>query len=1425
MAFNVTPAIRDDATELFITLFGRAPDRESLGNRTQQLADGDVANQAELAAEMLASDEGQSIYASLTTREAVEQVYDNTLDRAPSQQELNLLSGFANQNGGPATISLFINAILNGNPNNQQDPRSSQQIADDKALLENKVAASTFFAIEGPGTVENSQALLESITADTDTSTDAALQSLVTGAVNPIPLTQQDDDLTGTGGGDTFTASLAQNNSGGVTNTLASGDTVSGGEGTDALEAALIPEDTEVGGTSPVIGPNTSSVENVFFQSQGPGAPLLEAAQNADIDFGSLPEDPEDGESPALTSLETGLVEFANQLVDELDDIGESASELGVITPVTIDAGNMDGVEQLWSEDSRQDLVIEDVSERPQDTIIGMRDTDPFVSYEVKFDSDVISNPTDVEDSSVTYSFANLEDPSAELEIPGSGASGGWAGQLEFVIDGNTVTLDDTALQEATTYTGLESAVNTALDNRGFTELTVSLNENFNAPQNVGGADGAQLTITDEQGRTLSGPSVRVADAAPGGALFFDSEVGEPQIDEELVRTDVVLDNAGSQDEGGVLDIGGMSNKSVESIDVVVDQSSWLNALTSTSETVDPETGSDMHLDKVFVTSQDGGAEGDLVLGGQNGGMEDPVTDLPTGGRVTTSGLTDVKTFDASGFDGAVNLGASLTSSVFARYLDDAQGEQVFAYTGSDEGNIFTLAVDNGVSLDTDFNLEVTGGAGDDNFNLVGSTFALQSVEIDGGGGNNVLETSSSINVDATSEPESLDNIDELFLAGGNTAVDADMSGVLSDLDEVVIATDGTANGGDGSDSDIANLSADQSAVIDGQKQQGNDGNVAQAFGTISFTDANVETLDVEINNAARTADLTIDSLDVVSDDGSAVRTVNVSSNGDRTSSNIIANADLAEVTALNLDGSQDLTATVDNIGTNADGDDVAFDIDGSALGGDLDLSVDATNIEGSNANDEAVTLTGTGGDNDRLTLFSGGSSTTTDITSDTTVSEFEEVTFGSSHFAGEVDVANFSGVETYFANDLSPSPLILENMADGDTFQIGVLNENGEDVSEVLGQDITLSGPGAGALNVDVVSDYSNTLTVNEFATLNLDVEAVDTSGDRLDSQSFGLATGDGVSTLDVSGGQNFNTRADDGTSDFGLDLGEINPDLGDIEFQDFDGSVNASFVGSLDGIIGDPTGIDFGESDASFALDRLTSSESTNDAAITLDTSDGSSPTVDGSTDVTFSVNDTTSGNSDSVTISAGDFGSASGLAAAIDGQTLSVNGDDTVVDVSESGGVFDFDLVVDADTNNSFNVELDDGSTAETSNSDDLVAGGVGSKSAQNFSFTSDGRSEDTVWTIENFITFEESDGTEAEFSELDVSGLGVEDRTDLDIDVTFGGGTATPGDADDLIEIRAQNNEFQGTIELVGVDADSATNGFNGSGLQQDNFNFA
>lgn len=533
----------------------------------------------------------------------------------------------------------------------------------------------------------------------------ATLQNVVEATDTAQYLTDGIDNLLGGIGNDLFQAYIYDNS-----NSLESGDIINGGAGTDVLRA-------EVGSSQDfAISAKTVSVENMFFTAQNL------AWDNADNTIGD---------------------------------------RLGFDT--TIDAGEFAGVRQLWSDDSRASLVIEDVSEDSHLTTIGMRDTDSAVNYEVYFDQ---QNVTDIgsqeSGGSLILTIADLDRMDQGLS-PLSDA---------FPYDILTVHFEGVSYELDIDYTDVEdhddlvAAINDALAADGVTQFEAVKQGSVNVvhpdtsnPLVVDQVVIQKVDATMEGNFDAAMSTWDNSGIIPGDTAYLTRVQDEQAVAQpSLTQVDVVVDNVGRGCVGGDLVIGAMAEcLGIEQFNVQVDRNSWLSTLRSNNEL---SHGALEVVNVVNISEND--AEGN--------------------GNLRIDALNDVRVFDASEMAGNVTLTATLSNEIVAKYFsltdshqDNTQDDSdpvdyldvvdtYFSYdfgAGSDSLNL-TLSADNfqdaGSAAFEDFQLEVNGNDGNDRltvrfddatandadfwyFNQSVNQANNSSIVINGGAGNDTIST------------------------------------------------------------------------------------------------------------------------------------------------------------------------------------------------------------------------------------------------------------------------------------------------------------------------------------------------------------------------------------------------------------------------------------------------------------------------------------------------------------------------------------------------------------------------------------------------------------------------------------------------------------------------------------------------------------
>ena len=267
----ITVAMRTEITQLYVALFGRAPDSDGLGFWVNLRNQGHTLTQ--IANSMYATDAARPYYPTwMTNGEIIASFYENVLGREPGTDAEGIAFWTAKLNAPGATVGSVINEMIAIVANySGTDPAGLES----KALFNNKVAVAQYYAEDG-GNVANAHIVLADVTSDpaSVTETIAAIDAGTIGVVPDTPQTMylgvQQDVMTGGSANDTFVADVVQNPLGQQVNTLGSGDRLDGaGGGNDTLMAKVTAGafvNGNNGGTMP-IQPMTKSIEMVKLEA------------------------------------------------------------------------------------------------------------------------------------------------------------------------------------------------------------------------------------------------------------------------------------------------------------------------------------------------------------------------------------------------------------------------------------------------------------------------------------------------------------------------------------------------------------------------------------------------------------------------------------------------------------------------------------------------------------------------------------------------------------------------------------------------------------------------------------------------------------------------------------------------------------------------------------------------------------------------------------------------------------------------------------------------------------------------------------------------------------------------------------------------------------------------------------------------------
>ena len=257
----ITTQMRTDVSQLYVALFGRAPDGEGLGYWVSQLDAGksivDIANA------MYGTAPARTYYPSyLTNQEIVGNFYTNVLGRTADAEGLAYWTDKLNAAGATpgSVIAEIIGVVANYTGTDPAGLKSA-------ALFQNKVQVAQWYG-EQNGNIAGATSILSGVTEDP-----ATVEAAKTGGVQSgqtFMLTTSQDTVAGTSGNDTIKGIY-----GGATgDTVTAGDSVDGGAGTDTLEltaqgtaaspAAFVVKNVETISIRDLVGAtfNALSVEN-----------------------------------------------------------------------------------------------------------------------------------------------------------------------------------------------------------------------------------------------------------------------------------------------------------------------------------------------------------------------------------------------------------------------------------------------------------------------------------------------------------------------------------------------------------------------------------------------------------------------------------------------------------------------------------------------------------------------------------------------------------------------------------------------------------------------------------------------------------------------------------------------------------------------------------------------------------------------------------------------------------------------------------------------------------------------------------------------------------------------------------------------------------------------------------------------------------
>jgi len=225
----ITVAMRTQVSQLYVSLFGRAPDGEGLGFWVTALDSGKTL--AQVAQEMYITTPARAYYPAFATNgEIISTFYQNVLGRAADAEGLAFWT--AELNKAATKGEVFAKLIANVVDYTGTDAAGLKS----QSLLKNKVEAAQYYG-EKNGSIAGATAVLAGVTEVATTVTAAkAIADGASAAGQSFTLVTGVDTITGTTGNDTINGVLSAT---AASNTLNSFDNVNGGAGTDTLNLAV----------------------------------------------------------------------------------------------------------------------------------------------------------------------------------------------------------------------------------------------------------------------------------------------------------------------------------------------------------------------------------------------------------------------------------------------------------------------------------------------------------------------------------------------------------------------------------------------------------------------------------------------------------------------------------------------------------------------------------------------------------------------------------------------------------------------------------------------------------------------------------------------------------------------------------------------------------------------------------------------------------------------------------------------------------------------------------------------------------------------------------------------------------------------------------------------------------------------------------
>ena len=479
----------------------------------------------------------------------------------------------------------------------------------------------------------------------------------------------------------------------------------------------------------------------------------------------------------AITAETTGVETV--EIRAQTDQFDAAQNNIGI---TQIDAQRMVGVNKWESNNSRSDLIIEDVrilaNQITKDITIAFVESDPgHVDFGVYFDQ------LSLRSQSNTTSVLSIELLDTRSQALGTGPlKDNPYDSFAFLIGTTPIVVRSAAIDTALTYAELRAAIDAAITALKPTQpllanFTVTLGAEFTRFDTQSGqaVKGTTIVLTDTGGGVLStNPAAGFATSSgfvpPISGLHTNISTVATSTTER-VTSKIILDDVGRGSTGGDLVIGGLStgatssSKGVERFEIEVRDNSKVESINSTNNTLQEVTfvnglttsssfayGVTVKDKGNLTVNGNSGTNGGNVttglvgqiLGNGNSGVGQQTTidgqfgnntPLPGSDAQTARnfGFSDVRLLDGTAMTGQLAFSAEITGAAIPKYMNlrdigalPASDNIAFSYSGGVNDDALFVQIDGAaagsrstiVSGREDFTFTANGGAGNDAITL-----------------------------------------------------------------------------------------------------------------------------------------------------------------------------------------------------------------------------------------------------------------------------------------------------------------------------------------------------------------------------------------------------------------------------------------------------------------------------------------------------------------------------------------------------------------------------------------------------------------------------------------------------------------------------------------------------------------------------------